>query len=326
MVFLVNQLNQKKGNQSMSDSTNISKLYDDACKRFLCEKNILAWILKYSTEEFANLPIEDIAYKYIEGEPSIGTDDEPTSISPVIAGMSNEELSLENVATKYDIKFKAVNPINNGKSAIIINLDAQSNFYPGYSIVTRGICYSAFMIAAQYGIVFTGENYDDVNKVYSIWLCTNPPANRNNTITCYKTIEHNMIGNVHEERSKYDLQTVVMICTSDNTSSVDNPLLELLSLIFNKGLEAKEIENKLRTNYGIEITPDLKERMINMCNLSYGVDQRGYNRGVNQRNKEIATDMFKDQKPLEEIVRYSKLSEDDVRKIGIAGGFIKNKR
>lgn len=168
--------------------------------------------------------------------------------------------------------------------------------------------------------------YDDVNKVYYIWLCTNPPANRNNTITCYKTTEHTMIGNVHEERSKYDLQTVVMICTSDNTSSVDNPLLELLSLIFNKGLEAKEIENKLRTNYGIDITPDLKERMINMCNLSYGVDQRGYNRGVNQRNKEIATDMFKDQKPLEEIVRYSKLSEDDVRKIGIAGGFIKNKR
>ena len=318
----------------MSDSTNINKLYDDACKRFLCEKIILAWILKYSTEEFANISVEEIANTYIEGEPTIGTDDASTSAdttSTAITGMSNEEPSLENVATKYDIKFKTINPNNNGKSAIIINLDAQSNFYPGYTIVTRGICYSAFMIAAQYGTVFTGDNYDAVNKVYSIWLCTNPPVNRNNSITCYEISERNMIGDVHEKRNKYDLMTVVMICTAEDTSQIENPLLKLLSLIFNQGHNVKELEHKLHTDYGITVTPDLKERMKDMCNLSYGVDQRGYNRGYNsgfneggiQRSEEFATDMFKDNEPIDKIIRYSKLSPERVHEIGVAGGFIK---
>ncbi|MEE1361056.1 MAG: hypothetical protein U0K23_00555 [Selenomonadaceae bacterium] len=68
-----------------------------------------------------------------------------------------------------------------------------------------------------------------------------------------------------------------------------------------------------------------------MCNLSYGVDQRGYNRGYNsgfneggiQRSEEFATDMFKDNEPIDKIIRYSKLSPERVHEIGVAGGFIK---
>ena len=41
--------------------------YDKLAKSFLSRKAILAQILKYTVEEFANCALEDIEKKYIEG-------------------------------------------------------------------------------------------------------------------------------------------------------------------------------------------------------------------------------------------------------------------
>ena len=45
--------------------------YDAAVKNILAEKKILAWILKSCVEEFADIELDEIADKYIEGEPQI---------------------------------------------------------------------------------------------------------------------------------------------------------------------------------------------------------------------------------------------------------------
>ena len=42
---------------------------------------------------------------------------------------------------------------------MIINVEAQKSFYPGYEIVTRGIFYSARMISAQSGVDFSASDY-----------------------------------------------------------------------------------------------------------------------------------------------------------------------
>lgn len=101
-------------------------------------------------------------------------------------------------------------------------------------------------------------------------------------------------------------------------------------LIFNQGHNVKELENKLHTDYGITVTPNLKERMKDMCNLSYGVDQRGYNReydsgynsgfneGGTQRGEKCANDMFADNEPIDKIIRYSGLTSERVHEIGVA--------
>lgn len=46
--------------------------YDAEVKKILSDKTVLAWILKYTVEEFDGYPIEDIR-ACIEGEPEIGT-------------------------------------------------------------------------------------------------------------------------------------------------------------------------------------------------------------------------------------------------------------
>ena len=59
----------------MSDSAQQAKAqkkaYDEACKRVLSERGIMAHILKACTEEFKDCDLQDIAKRYIQGEPSI---------------------------------------------------------------------------------------------------------------------------------------------------------------------------------------------------------------------------------------------------------------
>ena len=50
-------------------------LYDKACKQILANKIILAWIIKYSINEYSDYKVEDIAEKFIEGEPEISTEE-----------------------------------------------------------------------------------------------------------------------------------------------------------------------------------------------------------------------------------------------------------
>ena len=58
----------------MSDSAQQAKAqkkaYDEACKRVLSEREIMAHILKSCTEEFKDCSLLDIAWRYIQGEPS----------------------------------------------------------------------------------------------------------------------------------------------------------------------------------------------------------------------------------------------------------------
>lgn len=69
---------------------------------------------------------------------------------------------------------------------IVIGIEAQKSFYPGYDLVMRGIYYAARMLSSQMGVEFTGENYNQIKKVYSIWICMRVLKKIGNTITDYE--------------------------------------------------------------------------------------------------------------------------------------------
>ena len=161
--------------------------YDTQCKRVLSQKEILAWILKRTVKEFTNMSVLQIL-PYIEGRPEIssvpvypGKDRKPSGYSGTdrrysekISGMPNEDKIPQEVAIYFDIRFRVSVPEGNNLQ-MIINIEAQKSFYPGYEIVTRGIFYCARMISAQSGVEFTSSDYNGIRKVYSIWLCMNAP-------------------------------------------------------------------------------------------------------------------------------------------------------
>lgn len=56
------------------------------------------------------------------------------------------------------------------------------------------------------------DNSQTEGKVYSIWICTNPPIDLKNTITKYQMQPKPLVGDYVASREKYDLMTLVMIC------------------------------------------------------------------------------------------------------------------
>lgn len=143
----------------MSDSAQQAKAqkkaYDEACKRVLSEREIMAHILKSCTEEFKDCSLLDIAWRYIQGEPSISCMAvEPETISPRIESEQTEDKSGAEGTVYYDIRFHAVAPVDGKMIQLIINLEAQNDFNPGYPLLKRAVYYCGRMISSQYGTVF----------------------------------------------------------------------------------------------------------------------------------------------------------------------------
>ena len=180
----------------------------------------------------------------------------------------------------YDIQFRAIVPGSDKVVQMIINVEAQNDFYPGYSIIKRGIYYCARMISAQYGTVFTNSHYEKIQKVYSVWICMNPPKERNNSITEYSLTEKHHIGKVKEKEELYDLISAIMICLGKNEEAAENELLHLLDVLLSSEKNAIEKKVILEQEFQIPMTETMEEGGEYMCNLSDGVEQKGIQKGI----------------------------------------------
>ena len=255
--------------------------YDAACKRLLSEKIILAWILKHCLKEFQDYDVREIAEKFIEGQPQVSTVSVTPDTGSVIQGISQENASPIEGAIFFDIYFYAIIPGTKETVQLIINVEAQNKFYPGYPLIKRGIFYGGRMLSAQDGTVFTKSHYEKLRKVYSIWICTNPPKKRENTITRYHITEENLVGNVHEKVKNYDLLSVVMICLSKpdkengKPEEEDNGLLKLLGTLLSRNTSPDEKKRVLRDEFDIPMTQTMEKEVSLMCNLSDGVWEDG---------------------------------------------------
>ncbi len=255
--------------------------YDAACKRLLSEKIILAWIMKNCLEEYRDCDVEEIAEKYIEGTPQVGevavSPDESNRVS-MIQGVGNEDTSLTEGTVTYDIRFLATAPVSGELIRLIINIEAQNDFYPGYPLIKRGIYYCSRMISAQYGTEFTNSHYENIKKVYSIWICMNPPKSRENSITRYYIAEENLAGSVKERKADYDLMAAVMICLGKEEDSGTN-LLKLLNVLLSTETGSQDKCRILEKDFHIKMTQTLESEVSLMCNLSKGVEEKGIEKG-----------------------------------------------
>lgn len=291
---------------------------DAACKRLLANKSILAWILKDCVEEYRNCDIQDIVEKYIESEPQIAevaVNPDETNVS--IRGLSNEDTTLTEGTVTYDIRFMASAPVSGELIQLIINVEAQNDFYPGYPLIKRGIYYCSRMISAQYGVEFTKSQYADIKKVYSIWVCARPPKNREDSITSYSLKERNVIGNVKEPIQNYDLMTAVMICLGSN--SKENNVLRLLETLLSSKMEPETKKHILQNEFDIKMTQTFDKEVSDMCNLSKGIIEESFAEGFAEGFAKVSLDairnvMDKFKMTTEQAMEILEVSKDDYTK------------
>ena len=327
----------EKENAEDSALAAAKKAYDASCKRLLADRSVLARILKGSLQEYLNFDISVIAEFCIEREAQIGSvpvlpesgqadlngtfgtsrspeerrqndsaqpEDRPRSVR----GISNEDVSRTEGSIFYDIRFLASVPEENRTKRLMIDVEAQNKFYPGYPLIMRAMYYSSRMISSQYGTEFEKSHYEKIRKVCSVWVCLNPPGYRENTITRYQMQEEHVYGKVTEYRQHYDLMTVVMICLGEaekqgeiedgvketdilpgKTEAARNAqaaLLRLLNVLFSVSLPPEEKSRILEEEFQIPKRKEMEEEMIMMGNLGQGIEDRALARGLERGRQE----------------------------------------
>lgn len=251
--------------------------YDAEAKKILADKTILAWILQYSVEEMKNLSIAEIK-DCIEGQPEISTVSVyPGTVPEAVTGMSNEDKVPGEGQVTFDIRFSAIIPGGNAIK-LIINIEAQNKFSPGYDLVTRAVFYCARLLSAQMDTEFTSQNYNHIKKVYSIWICMEPPRYAAHTITRYRLRKEEVYGK-YKKIPRYDLMEVVMICLGDRNKAGGNALHGMLETLFSGDLSVKEKEWILEQEYHIPSSIVLKGGFEKMCNLSDSIEEKALKKG-----------------------------------------------
>ena len=249
--------------------------YDTPLKYILANKDVLAWIASRSVKELKGYPI-DVIKNCIEGKPKISSVPvAPGQTNEAITGQNTEDNIMHEGTVYFDICFTIMTP-GRERIRLILNVEAQKKFKPGYDLVTRGIYYGARMISSQKEREFTGSDYDNIKKVYSIWICMNAPKYAQNTITEYNIQPTKLYGDFRG-KARYDLLSVIFICLgkpSHKEGLADNEhqqLLDLLSMISSSEIPVKDKLTSLENDYHIATTREVKEGISNMCNWSEGI-------------------------------------------------------
>lgn len=253
--------------------------YDAVCKRVLSEKMILAWIMKECLEEYRECGVEEIAQKYIEGEPEVS--EEPVfPDEALIRGLDTEDKSADEGNVTYDVRFHALLPGLRERIHLIVNIEAQNDFYPGYPLMKRGIYYCARMLSAQHGREFTQSHYERLRKVYSVWICMKPPQGRRNTIVRYRMMEENLVGEAREPVENYDLLSTIMVCLGEPDGAERDSTLKLLDVLFSSEMNKEEKRRILKDEFSIPVKQEFEREVSEMCNLSKGILEKGIEKGI----------------------------------------------
>lgn len=277
-----------KVNTSLSndlDTADLKAQYDEHVKNILANKIILAWIVRHTIEDFFTESIENII-ELIEGEAQVSeVEIEPghTNSSKITGNNTEDKVPGEGTIT-FDIKFNIFTPSRN-RIKLIVNIEAQKDFFKRYDLVTRGVFYGARMISSQKDREFSGDDYDSIKKVYSIWICMNAPEYAQNTITSYKLHQKKIFGD-YSGKARFDILEVIMICLGKTDRKESSDLIDMLSVLLSDKIYAADKKVILENEYGINSTENMDKELREMCNLSDLVEERamehGYKHGMEQ--------------------------------------------
>lgn len=272
--------------------------YDAEAKNVLACRQVLAPVMKRTVAEFHDVSLKEIEETCIEGEPYVGIVPVDPGLTnevwetlqadtpPKILGISNESTAHKEGRVTFDVVFYARAPKNGRRIKIIINIEAQRE-PKDYSMVMRAGYYACRLVSSQKGREFTNDHYEDICKVYTIWLCFYLPKGYHSTIAHYRFQETLDIGDFREAKENYDLIDITMIHIGEDEKK--DRLLSFLYTIFMENLTREQKVKKLEETFGMKMSREMREGMNGMCNLSDGL----VNDAEERRTQDIILNLLK---------------------------------
>ena len=274
--------------------------YDESAKRLLGQKSILAHILVKTVDEYAGMDPKDVV-PYIEGEPFINTVPIETGFTntvikndeSLVVGLNSENPELHEKMIRFDIIFYV--RMKDGLSQIIINVEAQKDEPNGYDILNRAIF------------------YNDIKRVYSIWVCMNMPENSLEHIHLVK----DSIVNSHAWKGKLDLVNIVMIGLAKELPKHEEKyeLHRLLGALLSQDLTANEKLDIIGNEYAIPMEKDFREDVSIMCNLSQKIKETGIETGIEMGKREMIMKMYNKGYTAAQIADVAEMDEKKIKDI-----------
>ena len=250
--------------------------YDEKAKNLLGHKIILAHILVKTIGEFKGMNPKDVV-QYIEGEPYISTvpvDAGSTNVEKEqdgekVIGLNTENSELNEGLVRFDIIFYV--RMKDGLSQVIVNIEAQKAEPSAYDIINRAVFYVSRMISSQKGREFIKSNYNDIKRVYSIWLCMNMSQNCMNYI---HFTQESVVG-TYQWKGDIDLANIVLIGLAEDLPEKEEKyeLHRLLGALLSAKLD-------VNTKLDIPLESDIRKDVNDMCNLSQGIKEQAYVEGT----------------------------------------------
>ena len=318
--------------QNLSSSTeDVVKTSDEvkqdaSSKQVMKDRYFLANILKAVVPEYKDVSEHDIAFKYIEPKSimdNVAVSRNLTNHTKII-GSSEEDSTVNEGIIKYDVIFEATAPVEvqeqkykrkkKGKTIQInlkIDMEAQMDYNPRYPISKRAMFYCARMLSAEFDGKAETMNYNDLYKVYSIWICFDPPQYVSNTISRFKTVKEDVLGEVTIPEIDYNLMESVIIRLGKEEDAPDNKMYDLLYALFGNKPGNEKINKLHELGYA---GTSLEKEAKTMISFSERTKEIGYNQGVQQGIQQGQLEMLNTIKKLKKMydagVPIEKLSED----------------
>ena len=257
--------------------------YDEKAKNLLGHKIILAHILVKTIDEFKGMNPKDVV-QYIEGEPYISTvpvDAGSTNVEKEqdgekVIGLNTENSELNEGLVRFDIIFYV--RMKDGLSQVIVNIEAQKAEPSAYDIINRAVFYVSRMISSQKGREFVNSNYNDIKRVYSIWICMNMSQNCMNYI---HFTQESVVG-TYQWKGDIDLANIVLIGLAENLPEKEEKyeLHRLLGALLSAKLDVNTKLDIIGNEFDIPLESDIRKDVNDMCNLSQGIKEQAYVEGT----------------------------------------------
>lgn len=303
-------------------TTDIEAQYDENAKRLLGNKYILAHILVASMDEFKGMNPKDVV-SYIEGEPIIGiVPVEPGMTNAVreekgqrVVGFNTENVEAHEGLVRFDIVFYV--RMRDGISQIIVNIEMQKDNPTKYKILNRAVFYVSQLVSSQKERDFTKTNYDDIKRVFSIWICMGMDED---SLDYVHLTNDRLLGD-HVWEGKMDLLNIVLIGMSKELSAQEghHELHRLLGALLSAKLPVEEKLDILEMEYEIPMEEEEKEEVRVMCNLGEGIrekaEARGKAIGEARGEAKVILGMYRKGYSLEQIADVAEKSVEEVRGI-----------
>ncbi|MCD7839148.1 MAG: hypothetical protein LUG46_00825 [Erysipelotrichaceae bacterium] len=265
----------KNVQNTIADELDKKTQFDEQCKHILSDPQILAYIIKNCVKECHNIKMKDLV-AYFETHPAVtGKEDTSISGSKII----------------YDI-FATVDGSlldDNNDVGLIINIEPQKSRNLPYHLERRTIHNNSRLIAQQKGIDFIKSNYNDLKKVYSIWIVYKHARIDDGVIGTisydYKETgrkenstnkrKHKRIRErIKKVKSDIDLSEIILIYPCEEYQEEDQSISNFFSLLFTDSKTPNEKKLLIENKYGIMMTKKKLEEVGNMCNMSAYVEDR----------------------------------------------------